>query len=393
MIGTARAIAKGGAGVLRDGERTVFVPGVIAGETIEFTLAGRRRGAWLGELQRVLEPSPQRRQPPCPHFGDCGGCNLQHMSYGEQLRSKREILEDNLRRIAGVELEPPPGVLPSPPERYRSRVEFQLRAGAAGFFARESHRVVPIQGCLLLPRAVEEFFLSRRQGLAGLGAGQLQVVSNGRELAARLLTDGLEEWPAPRRAVDIAVGPHQFRFAPDNFVQANLFQLRPMQELLEGVLERERPATAADLFCGAGFFTLPLAARCRDVLAVESEAGHIASLRANLERNGAGRVRVLQADILRSAPPRADLFVVDPPRGGLSGRLIAALAAAPTVVYFSCDSATFARDLRLLRRHGLGLEELLLVDNFPQSDHFEIFSVFKGPGGQRRERVRRIGSD
>jgi len=115
------------------------------------------------------------------------------------------------------------------------------------------------------------------------------------------------------------------------------------------------------------------------VTALESDPANLASLRANLERNRIGHVRVLAADALRGAPLDAELVVVDPPRGGLSGRLVSALAGgrARTVVYFSCDSATFARDLRLFQARGFALEALKLIDNFPHSDHFEIFSVLK----------------
>ncbi|MBN2345309.1 MAG: class I SAM-dependent RNA methyltransferase [Candidatus Aminicenantes bacterium] len=380
MTGRVVAIAKGGAGVVRDGARTVFIPGTIAGETVEFTVCGKRRSAWQGTLQRVLEASPRRVDPPCPHYGECGGCNLQHMSYDEQLRSKAGILAANLKRIARVEEMEIPAFLASPGERFRSKVEFQVRGGRAGFFARHSHRVVSVAGCLLLPQAVESFFLARRPLLAAAENARLQVVSNGRDLAARLEpAAGGEEWLGPRRTVRIAIGPDEYRFAPDHFVQSNLFQLQPMLGLLEGVLERERPDTAADLFCGAGFFTLPLARHCRQVAAVESDARSIEALRANLGRSQARNVRVQRADVLRAGLPPAELTVVDPPRGGLTERVIAALAAGPAriVVYFSCDSATFARDLRMFNRHGYVLEEWQPIDNFPHSDHFEIFSLLK----------------
>lgn len=384
MIGKVSAIAKGGSGIVREGERTIFVPGVIAGETVEYAVLGRLRSAWAGRLLRVLEASPQRIQPPCPHYGECGGCNLQHMSYSEQLRSKTEILIANMKKIAGAEAAPPavpaPAVLASPPGRYRSKGEFQVRAGAAGFFARESHRVVAIGGCLLLPEAMEAFFLDQRRGLAGTESGQLQVVSNGRELAARLETPGGgETWLSRERTVRFDIGRLAYRFAPDNFIQANLFQFQPMLGLLQQALEGTEAATAVDLFCGCGFFTLPLARRFASVLAIENDARNLAALRANLDLGRASHVRIIQADALRADPPPAELVVVDPPRGGLSGRLIAALAGGGTrsVVYYSCDSATFARDLRLFIQHGFGLGDLRLIDNFPQSDHFEIFSVLK----------------
>lgn len=379
MIGSVLAVAKGGAGIVRDGERTVFVPGVIAGETVEYDVAGRRRSAWQGRLLRVLEPSPERVPPPCPHYGECGGCNLQHMSPAEQRRSKAAILADNLRRIAGCAPAPPP-LLASPAERCRSKAEFQVGGGAAGFYARGSHRVVAVAGCLLLPRITEEHFLLMRARAGAVARGQWRVLSDGRALASRLEgEDGRVEWLSRERAVSFAVGPHEWRVGPENFVQANLFQLAPMVALLTGVVERERPESTADLFCGAGFFTLPLAARCGRVAALESDPANVASLRANLERNRIDNVRVLAADALRGAPPEGELVVVDPPRGGLSGRLISALAAgrARTVVYFSCDSATFARDVRLFQARGFLLEDLKLIDNFPHSDHFEIFSVLK----------------
>jgi len=384
-IGIILAIAKGGAGIVRDGEKTVFIPGVIAGETVEYAVAGRLRSAWQGKLLRVLQASPQRVEPPCPHYGDCGGCNLQHMSYDEQLRSKAGILADNLRRIARYEPASPPALLGSPDERYRVKSEFQVRNGTAGFFARESHRVVAVSGCRLLPVVVQDFFLARRPELVGCEQGQLQVISNGRELAARLETAGAgEKWPSRDRAIVLDLAPFSYRCGPQQFVQANLFQLRPMLDLLEKTLATTAGATAVDLFCGGGFFTLPLAARCRDVLAVESDPDNVSALRTNLALNRVKNVRVVHGDALRTAIPEAGLVVVDPPRGGLSPRLIASLAAsaAPTIVYFSCDSATFARDLRLFIQQGYQPHELTLLDNFPHSDHFEIFTVLKKRSNQ-----------
>ncbi len=380
MIGQVLAIAKGGSGIVRDGDKTVFLPGVIAGETVEFEVAGRLRSAWQGRLLRVLEASPQRVEPPCPHYRECGGCNLQHMSYGEQLRSKTEIFLANLKKIAALERQSPPEFLGSPPFRYRSKSEFQVRDGAAGFFRKGSHQVVAIRRCLLLPEAVEDFFLERRAGLAGAVNAQLQVVSDGREIAARLETPGAAaEWFGRERTVRFAIGPFAYRVAPDNFIQANLFQLQPLQGLLQRYLGARKIDRAADLFCGCGFFTLPLAASCGEVLAVDNDPGNVAALRANLDLNRVGNVRPVRADVLRAGLPRAELYVVDPPRGGLSARVIEGMAAggAGTVIYYSCDSATFARDLRIFARHGFGLNELRLIDNFPQSDHFEIFSALE----------------
>jgi 23S rRNA (uracil1939-C5)-methyltransferase len=379
MIGKVLSIAKGGAGIIHDAGRTIFVPGVIAGETVEISLLGRKRSVWEGKLQQVLEASPQRCEPPCPHYRECGGCNLQHMSYAEQVRSKTKILAANLEKISGLAPSVLPEALASPPWRYRSKSEFQVRDGVGGFFRKESHQVVSISRCLLVPETVEAFFLAERQSLGRQQNAQLQILSNGQELSARLESAaGGETWLSKERKVRFSIGAFAYQFAPDNFIQANLFQLQPMLDLLGKTLRGMNGATAADLFCGCGFFTLPLAASCRNVVALESEPRNLAALRANLALNRAENVKAVQADVLNADLPPADLYVVDPPRGGLSARAIAAMASqAGIVVYFSCDSATFARDLSIFDRHGFRLDELKLVDNFPQSDHFEIFSVLK----------------
>jgi len=380
MIGTVQAVAKGGAGIIRLPERTVFVPGVVAGETVEFSIQGRQKGIWHGRLRRVLEPSPQRRPAPCRHYRECGGCNLQHMAYDEQLRCKKEILSANLNKIAAFTPEKPVPVLPSPPFRYRSKIELQVRDSSIGFFRKKSHQLVAIAECLLLGDAAERFALEPPP-LPAASAGVLQVLSNGGELAARLeKAAGAPLWLTASRSLSFAFPDFSYRCGPEHFIQANLFQMAPMLGLLDGLLAgRAGNGSAADFFCGAGFFTLLLARRFARVLALENDPDNLAALRANLESNRIGNVEVRAVDALKAELPPLDLAVLDPPRGGLSPALVARVARAgtETVVYFSCDSATFARDLRLFFKYGYQLGDLRLIDNFPQTDHFEIFSVLE----------------
>jgi 23S rRNA (uracil1939-C5)-methyltransferase len=379
MIGTVQAIAKGGCGIVRDAGKTIFIPGVIGGETVEFALQGMQKGIWQGDLQRIVEPSSQRVAAPCRHYGDCGGCNLQHMSYAEQLRCKRDILAVNLRKIAGHDPGQDVPVTPSPPWRYRSKIELQVKDSAVGFFRHGSHRLVAVSQCLLLSDACERFVLGLPPFPAGTD-GVLQVLDNGTDLAARLQTRaGKTTWLTPVHSLSFDLAPFTYRCGPEHFIQANLFQLRPMQELLAAHVAINPGAAAADLFCGCGFFTLPLAQRCERVLALENDPGNLAALRANLRSNRMAGVEVCSANALKAELPPLDLAVLDPPRGGLSDALIAAVARARVkkVIYFSCDSATFARDLRLLFKQGYELGELRIIDNFPQTDHFEIFSVLE----------------
>jgi 23S rRNA (uracil1939-C5)-methyltransferase len=377
MTGIVQAVAKGGAGVIHLADRTVFVPGVIAGETVEFSIRGRQKGVWQGELQRILQPSAQRVEAPCRHYRECGGCNLQHMAYQEQLRCKEAILDANLKKITGITRSGPTAVLPSPPFRYRSKIELQVKDSAIGFFKKKSHQLVTISQCLLLGGTAEHFVLGPPL-LPAAARGVLQVLSNGSDLAARLESaPGAGRWLTPRHSVFFDLPQFRYRTGPEHFIQANLFQLQPMLGLLQEHLPVNSGKAAADLFCGCGFFTLLLALHFTRVLALENDPGNLAALQANLRANQVTNVEVRAADALRADLPPLDLIVLDPPRGGLAAALIARIARseAKKVIYFSCDSATFARDLRLFLQQGYDLQELKIVDNFPQSDHFEIFSV------------------
>jgi 23S rRNA (uracil1939-C5)-methyltransferase len=377
MIGIVQAVAKGGAGIIHLAEKTVFVPGVISGETVEFAIQNQRKGIWQGKLQRILEPSPQRVEAPCRHYQECGGCNLQHMTYPEQLRCKEDILTANLKKIAGITRSEATGVLTSPPLRYRSKIELQVKDSAIGFFKKKSHHLVSISQCLLLSAAAERFVLELPLLPAGTN-GVLQILNNGNDLAARLeKPDGDVRWLTPRHSLFFDFPPYRYQTGPEHFIQANIFQMQPLLELLTKYLPSNPGNAAADLFCGCGFFTLPLARHCQQVLALENNANNLVALRANLELNQITNVEVRPVDVLQADLPFLDLVILDPPRGGLSAAIISLIAhtGAKTLIYFSCDSATFARDLRLFLKQGFDLRELKIIDNFPQTDHFEIFSV------------------
>jgi 23S rRNA (uracil1939-C5)-methyltransferase len=379
MLGKVLAIAKGGAGIVHETGKTIFIPGVIAGETVEYTPLGLQKSVWQGKLLRVIEASPRRVEPPCPHYHECGGCNLQHMAYPEQLHCKKDILAANLAKIAGFSHTKPTLVLPSPPWRYRSKIELQVKDSAIGFYKRKSHQLVAISQCLLLSDEAERFIKELPPLLAGTN-GVLQILGNGADLAARMQTQsGKISWLTPCRSLFFDFFPHHYRSGPEHFIQANRFLLQPMLELLTTHLPTNPGAAAADLFCGCGFFTLPLSRHFKRVLALETDPDNLAALRANLRSNQITHVEVRPEDVLKAALPPLDLVVLDPPRGGLASALIARITQAKVkkIIYFSCDSATFARDLRLFLKQGYDLQELKIIDNFPQTDHFEIFSVLK----------------
>lgn len=376
MRGIVHAIAKGGAGVVRLDDGTAFVPGALPQETIEFTLTDRRRSVWQGELVEVLEPSPQRVAPPCPLYGRCGGCNLQHLEYAGQLEAKRAIVLANLRRIAGYVPPEPPPIQGSPPWRYRTKTLFRRRGEAIGFYGRHSNTLCPVSSCLLLPPVVEEAMAAWPAALEGAGDGEIIALGGENDHAALYLGRGREIALSPAGEVVYSTDAFRYHAVPRGFIQANRFQLEIMQRWLREALDRPLER-AVDLFAGAGFFSLPLSLAARHVTAVESDDHNAVQFRRNCRENGRGNIELIVADALGGAVPPAEAVVVDPPRGGLSQPLVAALTAARprTLVYFSCDSASFARDLAWLRAAGWAVGDLRLIDNYPQTDHCEIFCL------------------
>ena len=390
MIGTVQAIGKGGQGIVRQEGKTVFIPGVLAGEVIEYALGKERQSVCSGTLERLIEPSPWRQRPCCPHYADCGGCNFQHIRYEEQLRIKERIFRDNLSRIAGIDWRQPLTVVASPPWRYRTKTEFKIVGGKVGFFRRQSHELVEIGSCQLVPRVVEDLLRSAslRNRVETVAFGRILALTDGRSVSA-YIADSKDEKNSPGPtgipfSISVPSGRrYEYDFDPGNFIQANIFLLPVMIGLLEESLIGLSPATASDLFCGTGFFTLPLAAHAGQVLAVENNPVNLVALRRNLERNKAGNVTMSAADAYSADILAADVFVVDPPRGGLGKKMIGRMTAAgpQIIVYYSCDSATFARDIRFFSKAGYVPKVMRLIDNFPQTDHFEIFTALEKGGG------------
>jgi 23S rRNA (uracil1939-C5)-methyltransferase len=421
------SLAPGGEGMARLAGRPVFVPFTAPGDRV---LAEVPRGedAAHATLLEVLGPGPDRVDAPCPHFGSgpgddrsCGGCEWLHLRYDLQLREKERGLVEALRRIGRLE----PGsyplrpIVPSPqPLRYRSRAKFHLDAGSARlvFFRRRSHEAVRLRECHLLepgldrlrevlgPALVEARLRPTEVALewsehSGRGAALLRAVDGGetsRRRAEELLAavpslaglvlegdgDGRRGRPvtlvgSPVLRLERVPGQPEAGLArsrPDVFQQANR---GANARLVREALDATRPdgEEVLELFCGAGNFTGPLAARASAVAAVEGQGPALELARTDL---GGGNVRFFGGDALAIASAlgregrRFGAVLLDPPREGLKGLgpLLRDLAV-PRAVYVSCDPATLARDVRGAIAAGYRIASVQPVDMFPQTHHVE----------------------
>jgi 23S rRNA (uracil1939-C5)-methyltransferase len=377
----------GGDGLSRVNGEVIFTPFVLPGETVEAERIDSRKHVQRTRLVRVETPSAERVESRCPVFGRCGGCQYQHASYEAQLRLKREILAETLRRVGKVEFEAARiGIESGEPYGYRNRAQFHFDGGRVGYREMNSRRLVAIAECPISspkinqvigklnrmvrdrrwPRFVEslEVFTDERQV-------QWNVIESGQPVAKHFFEWLAEEVPGTVAGpLDYQVNEDRFVVSGTSFFQVNRFLLPRLAELAVG---NAVGAEAWDLYAGAGLFSLPLARKFEKVVAVE--AGRSATdLRENAKR-GRARVEVVseQTEVFLARAKSAPEFVLaDPPRAGLGKATTSRLAELrpKTLVIVACDPATLARDLAALLP-VYDIAAITLADLFPQTYHME----------------------
>ena len=378
MLVEIKKLVYGGYGMGFADDRTVFVPYAAAGDVVECSPVRERKRAVFARIDRVVTPSPARRAPECPVFGACGGCHLQHLSYEDETAAKRDNVLEDLARIGKIRTGLDGFVVS--PERYgyRNHAIFKVDAERRpGFLARESDDLVPFppEGCRLLPDAM-------RAAIAAIPPEAFEPMS---EVRARIDRYGavhfwgLLDRVGPPEAL-METGDILYPVSPEAFFQVNRFLGKALQDLVLS-LPRTAHRKLLDLYCGVGFFTLPLARLVGEGLGIERDGGAVRGATSAARLAGIGNVRFRRADAGREAQRLRDydLVIVDPPRSGVPPEAMRGiLRMRPAeLVFVSCDPPTFARDAAALLEAGYVLGALHLVDLFPATYHVEIVSIFR----------------
>ena len=420
-----------GLGIARIDGQVVFVHGAIRGETCDVLVMKVLKNAAFGKIAALAEPSPARRQPDCPYYGRCGGCDFRHMSYEEELWAKRARVQDALTRIGGAEVTVEEILGAEQPLHYRNKSIYPISpAGEVGFYRARSHQVVHVEHCLIqkpeadaLAQAVRDYIArfqvepyNEATGRGLLRHLYVRTSCRGESLAC-LLVNG-SRLPHEQELVDmlraaapgvcgVVLGENtrrgnailgdryrtlwgrdyltdtlcglELRLSVPSFYQVNHDQAQRLYEkALEyaGLTGRE---LAVDLYCGAGTITQVLARRARHVIGGEIVPEAIRDAEDSARRNGVENVEFLCGDASRLAAElrqrglRPDVICVDPPRKGLAPDVVEAAASMTPgrIVYVSCDPATLARDVARFAPLGYCPVRACAVDLFPGTAHVE----------------------
>ncbi|WP_442934182.1 class I SAM-dependent RNA methyltransferase [Micromonospora sp. CPCC 205539] len=396
---TVDAVAPGGHCVARVDGQVVFVRHALPGERVVVEVTEVHKGFVRADAVTVLEPSPDRVEPPCPYAkpGLCGGCDLQHVAPDAQLAWKTAVVREQLVRLGGLtdaELEQlviQVEALPGGSLGWRSRVRYAVDAAdRAGLLKHRSHEVVPIDRCLIAHPAIQQLPVLTPTGAHWPAADAVETVaSTGGDVTVAEVRHGVTtQVSGPTVVREVAAGR-------DWTLPASAFwQVHPAaaETLVTAVLELldPRPGESAwDLYGGAGLFAAALADRVGTgrVTLVEAAEQSVAAARENLA--DLPRVEVVAAKVETALARRritgpVDVVVLDPPRAGAGAPVVRALAAVGprAIAYVACDPAAFARDVRTFTGLGWRLAALRGFDLFPMTQHVELVGLLLPPAGR-----------
>lgn len=428
-IGIVESLDHEARGIVRQDGKAIFVDGALPGETVDYASFRRKPNYELAHLVSVLKPSNARLEPRCPHFGICGGCAMQHMDSSAQLATKQRVLEDSLWHIGRVRpetiLPPIQGEAWGYRHRARLAVHKVVKKGnvLVGFHEKRSSYIADMQSCAILPPHLSDLLLPMRELVGALSIAErlpqievavgehctaivfrilapltladeklLRAFADRHDVVIYLQPKGPDTAyrfypvPGPRLSYTLPEFALELDFRPTDFTQVNHAVNRVLVRRALRLLDPQPGERVADMFCGLGNFTLPIARSGARVVGIEGSQGLVRRGRESAEANGlAAQVDFAVANLFEcteaslSALGHFDKMLIDPPREGAVELVKALTGDMPRrIVYVSCNPATLARDAAVLvSAKGYRFVSAGAVNMFPQTAHVESIAVFE----------------
>ncbi|MBI3653443.1 MAG: class I SAM-dependent RNA methyltransferase [Acidobacteria bacterium] len=410
---TTERLAYGGEAIARHQGLAIFIAFAAPAETLRVRITEKKKNFARAVIEEILTPSPDRITPRCKYFGDCGGCQWQHLRYENQLQAKVEFIRDALHRIAKIEWPEAINIVSAKEYNYRLRANLKIARSAnqnavqasnnekisrrenpsmvhLGFFRAHSQTVCDIDRCdILLPelndalQEIRPFVQANRKSSFQKHDEIFLTASDPLQTASENRAAGESVSVYPRLAgfnrsdVTRKVGGAVYQFTPATFFQVNALLL---DDFVAAAIGAASGQLAIDLYAGVGLFTVQLARHFQKVIGVEANLEAVEYAAKNFALNNLRNAEIVAAradlwlrNFIKTSPQQTpDLIVLDPPRSGAAEALAGiARLAPPRIHYVSCDPMTLARDLKTLHSYDYKIEHLVAFDMFPQSYHVE----------------------
>ena len=356
---------------------TFFVALAVAGDLVDALVVEVKGKTAFAEIDTVIEPGPDRVEPPCPYFGTCGGCDFQQLNYEAQLAAKVAIIRDCLHRIGKIEWEKEIPIIRSPePFGYRLRAQWHANTNTKqiGYFRRDSRDLVDIKYCMVLQPELQTQLAQLREkaewGMFASDKVQIDAAVGTNGDVSVYSADLSEE----ANEIEIAALNEKYRFSARSFFQGNKYLL---DKLIETAIGDVSGKNALDLYCGVGFFTLPLARRFGHVIGVEENGEAVDFAEGNSANAGLNNIEFRLESVRRYlanvVETDLDFVVLDPPRAGTEKDTIMNLIRLhpKQISYVACEPSVLARDLKRFVENGYSITSITAVDLFPQTHHVE----------------------
>lgn len=417
VTGEITQLAFGGNGILRRDGLVIFVPFTAPEDQVEIRITEKKKNFAFGEIVRILTPSPKRTPPLCPYFGQCGGCQLQHLDYASQLEHKRQCVEDALQRIANIPINFPISIQPAIPNwHYRRHVQLSLRPHLdgfqAGYIATDNNSLLAVNQCPIFVEQDDPILVQLQEVAQALKSNKDQTSNRVTILkgdvnryildfqfekqfpsnAEIVFTQALERWSQwmgisastptefisfGNTALSLQIDELSFQSSPRAFLQNHPQQSQAIYNAVCEIVEKSGVQKVLDLYCGIGISSLLLRKQGVRVIGVENNKEAVALARANAIHNQLPDVTFLQANVENVikqvlAQHKPDCVLLNPPRTGLHPKVITALQQRKPkeLLYISCMPTTLARDLKGLCQN-YRVVQCSAFDMFPQTAHVE----------------------
>lgn len=386
-----------GRGIAKVNNITTFIPNTLVDEEVEIEIIENRKKYNVGKVIKYIKTSDLRINPICPYYDKCGGCDLMHMNYQNQLKFKQNKIINIIERYTSIDSKKVKNILYSNEYYYRNKVTFKVKE-KIGFYDKKSYEIVPIEHCYIASKKINEL-LSILNTCDLKGITQIMIRTNediemvviytkciSKEIMEKLkdkcsliMYDGQYKLISGNNYIIDNIGDYKFVISPASFYQVNKNTVKLLYDKVLEYLKPNLNDVVLDLYSGTGTIGIYVSNYVKKVICVEINKFAVDDARKNKELNNVNNIEFIcdnVANVIDSFKEKIDSIIVDPPRSGLDNKTINYLKQIlpKKIIYVSCDPITLARDLELLS-DIYNIDEITPVDMFPNTNHVECVSV------------------